>query len=270
MLGSNVGIELLYLVCSQIAYNHMYTAGGFEVDVEDTAWYVSGSVTTSTPSYIQVKCGKTYTQSWCMFTRHLLEGFHQTQMSITLDSHLTTVQRNWDIILYSMWPGNGIYCSAKFSTDWPVCWCHAVSCSHTLSSMQKRILHLSNLTHNLSNDPVLSSIPSHLLPPNFVHCHRLWLHISLQWYYIYETLFQHAEFITSGIIYPGSLSDCSLETHTFKLSFLAFMCLIYFTKHASAFTDTTPQSPFQCQNQRDMYVPVKAQHMKLLYRGYKE
>ena len=68
---------------------------------------------------------------------------------------------------------------------------------------------------------------------------------------------------------PGSLSDCSLETHTFKQGFPAFMhliCTAYFTKHASAFMETTPQSNYNAfsVSESEGHAPVKAQHMKWL------
>ena len=96
-------------------------------------------------------------------------------------------------------------------------------------------------------------------------------HILLQWIwknYLHEFFFyQHGEFITSGTTHPGSLSDCSLETNSYELGFLAFLRLIgtiYFKKNASAFTATTPQSHYSTFSESDGRVSVKDQHINWL------
>ena len=161
-------------------------------------------------------------------------------MFITLDSHLTTVIKIYEI--------------------------------DVTGSMQKRILSLSNLTHNLSHDPDLSSIPSHPLSQIIqtlyivTGCDYISFFSGTGKKTFMKHFFQHAEFITSGIAYPGSLSDCNLETNTFELGFLAFMRLIgtgYFKKYASAFTEPTPQSHYNAFSlpESEGHISVKAQHI---------
>ena len=84
---------------------------------------------------------------------------------------------------------------------------------NAVGTNQKRILSLSNLKHNLINDPDLASVPPELLPQviqtlyvvtgsDYTSFFSGFGKISFM-----KCFFQHAEFITGGEKYTGSLSD---------------------------------------------------------------
>ena len=182
----------------------LYVAGGFEGDREDMVWYVSDVHPTPQPiPTFKSNAEETDTRIWLNVCKSPLQNsilFHLTQTCTTLDYHLSMVIRRFSL--------------------------------NVIGSTQKRILSLSNLKSNLTNDPDLSSIHSNQLPQIF---QTLYVVTGSDYTSFFSGLgkvtfmkcfFQHAEFITSGTTYPGSLSDCSLETNTYELGFLAFLRLI--------------------------------------------
>ena len=224
----------------------LYIAGGIEGDLEDTAWCVSDQSSPQPLPTYQSNAEETDTRIWLHVSR-------------------TSLRR-----IYIVSPDTDVY-HIGFPFD------HGnkeILIEVNVTGLtQKRILSLFNLKQNLSNDPDLSSIQSHQLPQIFqtlyvvTGCDYTSFFSGFGKTTFMKLFYQHAEFITSGTTHPGSLSDCSLETNSYELGFLAFMWLIgtmYFKKYASAFTATTPQSHYSTFSGSNGCVPVKDQHIHWL------
>ena len=183
----------------------LYIAGGIEGDLEDTAWCVSDQSSPQPLPTYQSNAEEIYTRIWLHVSRISLRRIY----IVSPDTDVYHIGLPFD-------HGNK----------------EILIEVNVTGSTQKRILSLFNLKQNLSNDPDLSSIQSHQLPQIFqtlyvvTGCDYTSFFSRFGKTTFMKLFYQHAEFITSGTTHPGSLSDCSLETNSYELGFLAFIRLI--------------------------------------------
>ena len=107
---------------------------------------------------------------------------------------------------------------------------------NAVGTNQKRILSLSNLKHNLINDPDLASVPPELLPrySDTICSHWLRLHLIFQW--IWKNFLHEMLFSTCGIYNRWRKIHrqfCIRDGKGF-LSFLRLVGTSYIKKYASA------------------------------------
>ncbi len=122
------------------------------------------------------------------------------------------------------------------------------------SSKDLSYLHMTAFVTALSNDPDLSSVPSHTLPQVFqtiftaTGCDYTSFFSGIGKATFLRYFYENAEFITSGKgNAPGTLADIGLQHNTFDKGVLVFLCfvgVVYFKKHASEFSTSTPTSHF--------------------------
>ena len=103
------------------------------------------------------------------------------------------------------------------------------------------------------NDPDLSFIPAANIPQIF---QSLFVSTGCDYISVFSEMgkasfsryfYQHAEFISSGNSFPGTLADTGLTNNQFETGFLAFLRLVgsvYFKKHKSGFSQSTPRSHY--------------------------
>ena len=221
----------------------LYVAGGFEGDIEDTTWFVSGQSSPQPLPLYRSNAEETDTRLW-------LHVHHSSATNIYI------VSPDTDVYHIGLPLDHGDK--------------HVFIQINTAGS-QKRILSLSNLKMNLTNDPDLHFVPFTLLPSIFqtlyvvTGCDYISFFSGIGKSTFMRYFYQYSEFITSGSTVPGTLADCSLADNSFNIGFLAFLRLIgtvYYKKYASAFTNPTPQAHFNSFTQSDS--SVKSQHIRWL------
>ena len=116
-----------------------------------------------------------------------------------------------------------------------------------------KYLDLTAFLEVLRNDPDLSSIPAVNIPQIFqslfvsTGCDYISFFSEMGKASFYRYFYQHAEFISSGNSFPGTLADTGLTNNQFETGFLAFLRLVvsvYFKKHKSGFSQSTPRSHY--------------------------
>ena len=137
---------------------------------------------------------------------------------------------------------------------------------NAVGTNQKQILSLSNLKHNLINDPDLASVPPELLPrySDTICSHWLRLHLIFQW--IWKNFLHEMLFSTCGIYNRWRKIHrqfCIRDGKGF-LSFLRLVGTSYIKKYASAFNATTPQSHYTELSEPNRHMSIKQQHINWL------
>ena len=207
--------------------NIFLVAGGFEGDIQDTAWFVSyGSRPQPNPAYTS-NAEEADTRLWMHVKR-------------TNASKILVLSPDTDI--YNI----GLPLQHKSGKD-------IVIQLSPFNSKELKYLHLSTFVTVLQNDPDLSAIPSQLIPQIFqtifvaTGCDYISFFSGIGKATFLRYFYQHAEFISSGKDnLPGTLADVDIEGNKINSGFLAFLRLVgtvYFKKHSSGFS-TTPDKHF--------------------------
>ncbi len=205
-----------------------YTAGGFQGDIEDTAWFVTSDRNPQPDPAFRSNAEETDTRVW-------------VHVRNTHAANILVMSPDTDI--YHM----GLTLSHAHGKEIMVQ-------LNTYNSKELVYLHLSSFVTAISNDPDLSSIPSELLPQIFqtifvvTGCDYVSYFSGIGKATFLRYFYQHAEFITSGKgNVPGTLADVSIDSDLSETGFLSFLRLVgvvSFKKHASGFSATTPTSHF--------------------------
>ncbi len=121
-------------------------------------------------------------------------------------------------------------------------------------SKELKYLHFTAFLQVLQNDPDLSSIPAEKIPQIFqslfvsTGCDYISFFSEMGKASMYRTFYQDAEFISSGNFpFLGTLADTEIISDQFEIGFLAFLRLIgaaYFKKHKNGFEHTKPRSHY--------------------------
>ena len=221
-------------------------AGGFQGNVEDSAWFVtSGSAPQPEPAYTCI-AEETDTRLW----------LHVKQTPCN-----RVLVRSPDTDVYHI----GLPLHHGDQKD-------IIIQINPYHSKELQYLHLSAFVVVLCNDPDLSAIPPHHIPQVFQtlfvttgcdyisYFRRVGKATFLRYFY------QHANFISSGKgNTQGTLANVSFDHNLFETGFLRLVGSVYFKKHASGFSTTTPASHFNKFNNLSL-TPLQ-QHHKLA-RGY--
>ena len=202
-------------------------AGGFEGEIEDTAWVVKKGSEPQPDSRYSSNAEETDTRMW---------------ISVEKTVYTNVLIRSPDTDCYH------IGMTMLGAQDKSV-----IVQLNKYSSKELRFPHLSNLIQVLKNDPDLSSLTPDRIPQIFqtlfvsTGCDYVSYFSGIGKATFYKHFFQNAEFITSGKDQtPGTLADVSLDGK-YEKGFLAFVRLVgttYFKKHVSAFKHVTPQTNF--------------------------
>ena len=223
--------------------NIFLVAGGFDGDIQDTAWFVSrNSGPQPNPAY----------------TSNAEEADTRLWMHVQVTNTTTILILSPDTDIYHI----GLPLQYGSRKD-------IIIQISPFNTNELKYLHLSAFVTVLQNDPDLSAIPPHLIPQIFQTlfvasgCDYISFFSGIGKATFLRHFYQHAEFISSGTSsFPGTLADVGIEDNKINSGFLAFLRLIgtiYFKKHASGFS-TTPDTHL-------MHLPIKAHHYNSIAGG---
>ena len=208
---------------------YLYIAGGFEGDIEDTAWSVSSNSSPQPQPRYTSNAEETDTRLW-------------------LHVKNTTKER---ILIKS--PDTDIYhIGVPLSHDQRK---EIFIQINKYNSYELQYIHLQAFITALENDPDLSSLPQQLLPQTF---QTIYVATGSDYTSFFsgigkssflKTFYQHSRFISSGKVRnaPGTLVDVNPDSNESSNGFLAFLRLVgtaYFKKYPRSFSQDTPDGHF--------------------------
>ena len=200
-------------------------AGGFQGEIQDTAWYVTGNNKPEPEPAYTCSAEESDTRIWL----HVKASNAQKVLVMSPDTdvyHIALTQTQKDVIVQI-----NLYCSK-----------------------QLQFLHLSHLKTALKNDPDLSTVPEDFLPKIFqvlyvcTGCDYISFFRGIGKATFLRYFYQYAHLISSGKEGAcGTLADTDLSNAQMDSGYLSFLRLVgtvYFKKHNTGFSTPNPITHF--------------------------